>query len=178
MNYEVHPLTINDEPLVWQMLQYASHEPSLDSLRKQPYLARYASGWGRAGDGGYLAVRDKVPIGAAWLRLWLEEDKGFGYINDAIPELAMAVLPDFRGQGVGTRLLIQVLDMAKEFFPAVSLNVRADNPVVRLYERVGFMPVPESQIVNRTGGISFNMLYRFERISRCKRDSERCSGWL
>jgi GNAT superfamily N-acetyltransferase len=162
MNYAVHPLAVNDESLVWQMLQYASHESSLESVQKQPYLARYASGWGRVGDVGCIAVRDRVSIGAAWLRLWLQEDKGFGYINDSIPELAMAVLPDFRGQGVGTRLLLETLDMAKELFPAVSLNVRRDNPVVRLYERVGFITVPGSQIVNRTGGISFNMLCQFE----------------
>jgi GNAT superfamily N-acetyltransferase len=111
---------------------------------------------------GCIAVRDRVSIGAAWLRLWLQEDKGFGYINDSIPELAMAVLPDFRGQGVGTRLLLETLDRAKELFPAVSLNVRRDSPVVRLYERVGFITVPGSQIVNRTGGISFNMLCQFE----------------
>ncbi|KGF71339.1 GNAT family acetyltransferase [Neosynechococcus sphagnicola sy1] len=162
MDYAVRALTVDDEPVVWEMLQYASHEPSLDSVQKQPYLARYASSWGRVGDVGCVAIRDTASIGAAWLRLWLEEDKGFGYVNDVIPELAMAVLPDYRGQGVGTRLLVQVLDMAKEWFPAVSLNVRADNPVVRLYERLGFITVPGSEIVNRTGGISFNMLCEFE----------------
>jgi hypothetical protein len=36
MNYAVHPLAVNDEPLVWQMLQYASHESSLESVQKQP----------------------------------------------------------------------------------------------------------------------------------------------
>ena len=70
----------------------------------------------------------------------------------------MAVLPNCRGQGIGTRLLMQVLEVAKDRFPAVSLNVRGDNSVVRLYERAGFIKVPGSDIINRAGGVSFNMV--------------------
>jgi ribosomal protein S18 acetylase RimI-like enzyme len=158
MDYTVRALTIEDESIVWEMLRYASHEPSLDSVQNQPCLARYASGWGRVGDLGCVATKDTASIGAAWLRLWVDEGKGFGYVSDEIPELAMAVLPNFRGQGIGTRLLMQVLEMAKGYFPVVSLNVRADNSVVRLYERAGFIKVAGSEIVNRTGGVSFNML--------------------
>jgi ribosomal protein S18 acetylase RimI-like enzyme len=81
------------------------------------------------GDLGYVASNTS-PIGAAWLRLWLGEDKGFGYVKDEIPELAIAVLPDYRGQGMGARLLTQILGTAKINYPAVSLSVRANNPVV------------------------------------------------
>jgi hypothetical protein len=37
MDYIVRPLTVEDESIVWEMLRYASHEPSLDSVQKQPY---------------------------------------------------------------------------------------------------------------------------------------------
>ena len=73
------------------------------------------------------------------------------------------MLPDYRGQGIGTHLLMQVLNMAKENFPAVSLSVRSNNPVVRLYERVGFVKVTGSEVVNPAGGESFNLVCRFER---------------
>lgn len=158
MDYTIRALTVEDELIVWEMLRYASHEPSLKSVQEQPYLACYASGWGRVGDVGCVATKSTVSIGAAWLRLWVEQDKGFGYVSDQIPELAMAVLPDCRGQGIGTQLLKQILEMAKGRFPAVSLNVRADNRVVSLYERAGFLKVPGSEIINRTGGVSFNMM--------------------
>ncbi len=161
MNYTIRALTTEDEAIVWKMLQYAAHEPSLESVQGQPYLARYASGWGRAGDSGYVAIRDAAAIGAAWLRLWSEDDKGFGYVSDHIPELAMAVVPECRGHGIGTQLLMQVLDHANDRFPAVSLNVRADTGVVRLYERAGFIRVPGSEMSNRTGGVSFNMVHKF-----------------
>jgi ribosomal protein S18 acetylase RimI-like enzyme len=161
MNYTVRALTAEDQSIVWEMLRYAAHEPSLECIQKQSYLARYASNWGRVGDVGCVATKDIASIGAAWLRLRVEEDKGFGYVSDEIPELAMAVLPDFRGQGIGTRLLMQVLEVAKGRFPAVSLNVRGDNCAVRLYERAGFIKVPGSDMINRTGGVSFNMVCEF-----------------
>ena len=162
MNYTVRVVTVEDEPIVWEMLRYASHESSVKSVRQQPALARYASGWGKIGDLGCVAEQDTVPIGMAWLRLWQGEDKGYGYIDNRIPELAIAVLPDYRGQGIGTHLLKQVLAIAKDRFRAVSLSVRADNPVVRLYERSGFIKVPESKTVNRTGTVSFTMVHEFK----------------
>ncbi len=161
MNFVIRPLMLEDELIVWEMLRYASHESSIESVQRQPYLARYALNWGRIGDVGYVASSDMSPIGAAWLRLWLGEDKGFGYVKDDIPELAIALLPDYRGQGTGTKLLTQILGAAKRKYPAVSLSVRANNPVLRLYERTGFIKIPGSEVVNRSGEVSFSMVYEF-----------------
>jgi GNAT superfamily N-acetyltransferase len=158
MDFVMRSLMVEDESIVWEMLRYAAHESSIDSIRQQPYLARYALNWGRMGDFGYVASVDTISIGAAWLRLWLGEDKGFGYVKDRIPELAIAVLPDYRGQGIGAKLLTQILGTAKMKYPAVSLSVRANNPVVHLYERTGFMKIPGSEVVNRAGEVSFNMM--------------------
>jgi ribosomal protein S18 acetylase RimI-like enzyme len=74
---------------------------------------------------------------------------------------ANAVLPDYRGQGIGAQLLTQILDAAKMKYPAVSLSVRANNSVIRLYERTGFIKIPESEVVNRAGEVSFNMMCEF-----------------
>lgn len=161
MNYTVRALTVEDELIIWEMLRYASHESSIKSVRQQPALARYASGWGRVGDLGCIAEQDTVALGMAWLRLWQGEDRGYGYISNRIPELAIAVSPDFRRQGIGTHLLKQILAMAQDRFGAVSLSVRADNPVVRLYERSGFIKVPGSETFNRTATVSFNMVHEF-----------------
>ena len=166
MDFVIRSLIVEDESIVWKMLQYAAHESSIESVRQQPYLARYALNWGRIGDLGYVAsilqrrgcANDTSPIGAAWLRLWLGEDKGFGYVRDEIPELAIAVLPDYRGQGIGSKLLTQILDAAKINYPAVSLSVRANNPVLQLYERSGFIQIPGSEVVNRAGEVSFSMI--------------------
>ncbi len=52
MNYAMRALTITDESIVWTMLIHAAHETSLESVQNQPFLSRYATGWGRAGDVG------------------------------------------------------------------------------------------------------------------------------
>jgi GNAT superfamily N-acetyltransferase len=156
-------LAVEDEPILWPMLQVAAHESSLEAVRHQPCLARYVTGWGRAGDLGWVAEIDHTAIGAAWVRLWSGSDQGFGCIDAATPELAIAVLPPYQGQGIGTQLLKQVLASSKKTGAAVSLSVRSDNPAVRLYERLGFVRVDGSAIVNRTGGTSFNMLCHLQR---------------
>ena len=166
MDYTVRVATAADRATVWKMLRYASHESSLESVQKQSCLARYASNWGRFGDLGCIAEKDTLHLGMAWLRLWSESEKGFGYINETIPELAIAILPDYRGKGIGTHLLMQVLEMTENRFPAVSLSVRADNPVVKLYERFGFVKVPESEIINRTGAMSYNMVREVQSSTR------------
>ena len=127
-------------------------------FRHNHIWARYVVGWGQSGDMGYVAMLGQTPIGAAWLRLWLGEDKGYGYVEDGVPELAIAVLPSYRNQGIGTQLLTQLLAIAQKHFPAVSLSVRSDNPVVRLYQRLGFVKVDQADQPNRVGGYSFTMI--------------------
>ncbi len=154
---------VEDEPILWIMLMYAAQESSLESVQKHPYLSCYVDGWGRVGDVSFGAFINEVPVGAAWLRLWSDSDRGLGYTDPVIPELAMAVLPEYRGKGVGTELLMQLLETAQDKFPAVCLNVRANNPAVRLYQRAGFIKVEGSEVVNRVGSISFNMICKFTR---------------
>jgi precorrin-4/cobalt-precorrin-4 C11-methyltransferase len=158
VNLVIQKLAIADQAIIWEMLRYAAHESSVAAVKEQPALARYAIDWGRVGDIGYVATVAGKPVGAAWLRLWTGEERGFGFVAAEIPELAIAVLPDYRGRGIGTRLLNQVLTMAKDQFTAVSLSVRSDNPVVQLYERMGFVRVDNSEVVNSTGGSSFSMV--------------------
>ena len=157
MTLQFRPLTAADIAIVWQMLVHAAHEDSLQSVQSQPNLARYAEDWGRPGDMGYVALRPQ-PIGAAWLRIWQGPDQGFGYVDETVPELAIAVLPEHRDQGIGTQLLQQLLSAAQPIFPAVSLSVRADNPAWALYQRLGFTPIAGSEQQNRTGGQSVTMV--------------------
>ena len=64
-------------------------------------------------------------------------------MDDETPELGIAVLPDYRGQGVGTDLLRRLLRSAGEVYRSVCLSVSVDNPAVRFYERAGFERVCE-----------------------------------
>jgi ribosomal protein S18 acetylase RimI-like enzyme len=54
--------------------------------------------------------------------------------------LGLALLPEFRGQGVGGRLVRQTLDAARAFgLHRVELTVREDNKnAIALYRKIGF----------------------------------------
>ncbi len=153
---------VGDEPFLWRMLLEAAHAgdevDGVEALKGMPELARYVDGWGRPSDLGVVAMRHGEPVGAAWLRLLMGDNAAYGYVDDTIPEMAIAVDPALTGQGIGGTLLQRLLLDAERMFAAVSLSVRADNPARRLYERFGFRPVDGSGRENRTGGTSITMV--------------------
>lgn len=162
MEYSIRSLELKDESMLLAMLMHAAHEFSVATVKANPDLMRYVRDWGRYGDVGIIAEVDGKVIGAAWLRLWSKGDRGYGYLNDQTPELAIALVPEYRGQGIGTALLKQLLAITQPKFSAICLSIRADNPALRLYERLGFVPVAGTEVTNRTGSTSFTMLYRFD----------------
>ncbi|MFN8497692.1 MAG: N-acetyltransferase [Anaerolineae bacterium] len=143
-----------DEPFLWRMLYYASHMDKddgavADDAKTHPYLARFVEGWGQPDDLGVIAQdADGRPLGAAWVRVLPVADGEHA-------ELAIAVLPECIGRGVGGRLLTRLLAEARGVYPCIYLSVRDSNPAIRLYERAGFVVVGE--ITNRVGGKSYLM---------------------
>ena len=103
-----------------------------------PEFARYIEAWGRTGDAGVIAEDDRA-IGAAWYRLFTQDEPGYGFVAADIPELSIAVDEQWRGRGVGAALLRELIGMAAdEGYAALSLSVNMRNPAKRLYERLGF----------------------------------------
>jgi ribosomal protein S18 acetylase RimI-like enzyme len=144
MNCTIRSLAAEDERFLWEMLYQALYVPEGGSALPRevihlPELARYVRGWGREGDCGCLAS-DPVtsePIGAVWLRLLVGDNKGYGYVDDDTPELGIAVLPEYRNRGIGTQLLTHLFGSVGGQ-SSISLSVSANNPAVRLYQRLGF----------------------------------------
>jgi ribosomal protein S18 acetylase RimI-like enzyme len=107
-------------------------------------VQRYVMNWGRPGDASVIAIDDGNPVGAAWYRLFKEEERGYGFVDERTPELAIAVVPSRRGKGLGDELLSALLERArKDGFTQISLSVEPENPALRLYERHGFHKVGE-----------------------------------
>jgi ribosomal protein S18 acetylase RimI-like enzyme len=81
------------------------------------------------------------------------------HIQNDIPELAMAVIPNYRGKGIGSKLLTRFLTVAKQNgIQQINLSCRTDNEAaIRLYERHGFTKIPSSEITNRVGGTNVSM---------------------
>jgi ribosomal protein S18 acetylase RimI-like enzyme len=138
--------TRDDEPLLWAMLYHAIHvppgsaPPPADVVRS-PELARYVEGWS-ADDLGVIADSwDGVAVGAGWLRILAGDRAGYGHVADEVPELAIAVLPGWRGRGIGSEMMRQLFAAARGRHERVSLSVNRANPARRLYERLGFRGV-------------------------------------
>ena len=158
LSISIRPLTPSDQPLLWDMLYHALYvPPGAAPLPREavqrPELARYVAGWGRADDIGFAAL-DAVTgqaIGAAWIRLLSGENRGYGWVDDATPELSIAVEPAWRGRGIGAALLGRLVQAAQPHYRALSLSIAVDNPALRLYSRLGFAVV-------RVDGAALTML--------------------
>lgn len=162
--FTIRALVPADQPFLWEMLYQSLHVPTgatpFDrNILDQTDIARYVRDWGRANDGGFIALdQDDQALGAIWLRLLTGTEKGFGYVDEHTPEMGMAVLPAFRGQGIGTRLLARLIAIATGVHEQICLSVAADNPALRLYERFGF------EVVNRSGA-TVTMRFRLGNLS-------------
>lgn len=151
-----------DQKFLWQALYYAitvpPGAPSPDpEIVKLPELACYVKNWmNRPGDLGFVATENGRHIGAAWIRIWSESEYGYGYIKATIPELSISLLPEYRGKGIGTRLLELLLNDVSKEYEAVSLSVASYSPAIRLYIRNNF------RIIKKTHEDSFTMIRYFK----------------
>lgn len=105
----------------------------------------YVKAWGRLGDTAVVAIDAGFPVGAAWYRLFARDRPGYGFVDEGTPELAIAVVPNARGRGVGAALLDALLARALEAgHEAISLSVdRTNAGAIELYRRHGFERVGE-----------------------------------
>ena len=116
-------------------------EPPPRSVVDLPELQVYVTDFGtRPGDHCLVAEVEKKIIGAAWCRIM--ED--YGHMDSDTPSLAISLLPEYRGQGTGTRLLNGLLHLLWENgYRRASLSVQKENPALRLYRRTGFRILAE-----------------------------------
>lgn len=79
-------------------------------------------------------------MGAAWYRLFTPEAPGYGFLDAETPELAIALVYEARGKGVGTQLMHALMTLArKQGHKKTSLGVENNNPgAERLCRRLGF----------------------------------------
>lgn len=148
---KIRPIQESDKHFLWDMLfemvyfPEGEAKPDKYELLSQPHISKYLDGFGlENSDSGFVAENEKKQsVAAAWYRLFDNNNKGYGYINDDTPELSIAVLKEYRGQGIGIKLLRVLIEKAEtDGYSSISLSVDSRNTIaLRLYERQGFVKV-------------------------------------
>ena len=134
MNLFLRPATPDDEPFLLQL--YAStrveelagvgwDEDQKQAFIKMQFLVRERT-HPRADD--RIIVLDERAIG----RIMVDRSEAAILLRD------IALLPEYRNAGIGSRLIQDLMKEAAAAGKAVRLHVVASSPAVRFYERLGF----------------------------------------
>lgn len=109
----------------------------------QPELQVYVADFGkRKGDTALVAEVDNKIVGAVWVRIM--ED--YGHIDDDTPSFAISLYKGYRGRGIGTALMREMLSvLGKEGYKQASLAVQKENHAVKMYKKVGFEIIDENE---------------------------------
>ena len=86
-------------------------DPPDRSIIEQPELRIYYEdfGTGRA-DHCIVADDNGKVIGAVWTRIMND----YGHVDDETPSFAISLYKEYRGQGIGTRMMNEMLALLKE----------------------------------------------------------------
>jgi ribosomal protein S18 acetylase RimI-like enzyme len=128
--------------MLWLAFNWRDEAVSEQHWPDPTAAAKYVDGFGGQGDAGVVAAVAGQDVGAAWYRLLPADDPGYGFVAADIPEITLGVASQARGRGIGTALMLRLLDRAvADRVAALSLSVEPDNAAMRLYVALGFEPV-------------------------------------
>ena len=104
---EIRDLRADETPFLREMLYTAldwnvdRKLPPVERVLEHPQVAPFHTAWGRDGDTALVAEEDGAPWGPAWYRFFTEDEHGEGFVDEATPEVAVAVVDGKRGRGIG-----------------------------------------------------------------------------
>ncbi len=153
LKYKIRIGDVNDLPFLKRMLYEAVFwDPAIQRIPAEelfavPDIAKILHEWyQREGDFALIALDDQNNwIGSVCYRFWTDDNHVFGYIDENTPEIGIAVLQEYRGKGIGTRLMNETIQHAKNNgIKKLSLSVDPNNFALKLYQKLGFKKVSES----------------------------------
>lgn len=117
-------------------------EPPEREIIEKPELKIYYEDFGTGkADNCIVADDNGKIIGAVWTRIMND----YGHVDDNTPSFAISLYKEYRGQGIGTRLMEHMLELlSQKGFKQASLAVQKENYAVRMYEKVGFRIVDQN----------------------------------
>ena len=146
MKYTIREMTAQEYPLLDDFLYEAIFvpegvEPPSKSIITAPELQIYVKDFGTSKDDFSLVaeVENKI-IGAVWVRIMND----YGHIDDKTPSLAISLYKKYRGQGIGSSLIKEMLSLLQTHgYKRVSLSVQKANYAAKLYQKIGFIIIKE-----------------------------------
>ena len=111
-------------------------EPPARDIVERPELKVYYECFG-SGTADYCLVAEAEGqvVGAVWTRIMDD----YGHVDDETPSFAISLIPEYRGRGIGTEMMKEMLSLLKgQGYKQASLAVQKANYAVRMYENVGF----------------------------------------
>ena len=113
------------------------------SIIERPELALYYKDFGTGpADNCIVAEADGKVVGAVWTRIM----KDYGFVDDETPSFAISLYKEYRGKGIGTMMMRQMLQLLKtQGYKKASLAVQKENYAVKMYEKAGFKTVNENE---------------------------------
>jgi GNAT superfamily N-acetyltransferase len=83
-----------------------------------------------------LILQDDTPVGRLYVARWTDE----------IRIVDIALLPAYRGTGIGTTILRDLIAEADAVGKSVRIHVERENPALRLYQRLGFVMIEDKGV--------------------------------
>lgn len=148
MNINIRKIYSNEHKLLDDFLYEAIFIPEgveapPRDIVNSPELQVYVENFGtREGDICFVAEVEEKIVGAAWVRIMND----YGHIEDGVPSFAISLYKDYRGRGIGTALMKQMLsELKKRGYHKTSLAVQKANYAVKMYQNVGFIIIDENE---------------------------------
>lgn len=156
---KVRVISESDYPCLKQFLYQAifvpkGERPPNRELIYEPEIYIYIKDFGeKAGDIGVVAEQNGQVVGAAWARII----RAYGHLDNNTPELAISILPEFRGCDIGSKLMKKLFALLiTNGYKQTSLSVQKDNPAVRFYQKLGYKIIGEKP--DKAGHMDYLML--------------------
>ena len=136
----IREINVSDYPFLEDFLYNAIFIPPGEEMPQrniifEPEIYVYIKDFGVESDCGVVAEQNGTIIGMAWTRII----PAYGHIDNDTPELAISVLPDYLGLGIGTMMMEKLFELLRERgYKRTSLSVQQNNPAVNFYKRLGY----------------------------------------
>ncbi len=148
MDYTIREIQKQKCPLLDNFLYEAIFilegvEPPPKTIITSPELQVYVEHFGESKDDrGLVAEVDDKIVGAVWARIMND----YGHIDDKTPSLAISLYKEYRGFGIGTAMMKEILALLKSHgYNRVSLSVQKANYAAKMYLKIGFEIIRENE---------------------------------